>query len=482
MKNINSHKKPKKRPRILLVNSSFPSDSVKIFGEGGKICAPMGLLLIASILKREGYDACLVDPQLTADPLIAIAENVKEGALFVGITAFIGPNVLRAREISDLVKKISPKTPVVWGGPLPTSAPEICLRDAMVDYIVMGMGEETILELARCIETKQDPAKLSYISTLKGGALKAGEIYRFTGELDNLPYPDLELWKEGVEKLKSIPIITSRGCPRNCAFCYNNTFSGKKRWLANSAEYIIKQMEHWSGRFGFKSFYFVDDNFLVDTKRAKYILEHALSKSWHIQHLAGHISDFKPEIIKLIKGNINNVGFAIESASPKIQRLINKHVNLDSALGLIHSFTEAKTEAICINFMLGFPSETDEDIAASIKAAQRIRDLNPTVRSIPSIYLPQPKDDIMPQFDFASQKMFSLDTLSSDMASHRSGFLESRLRPWMKEEDITFYIDLLRTWFYHFDCKVRDTSHFDISSIMKRNKRVANLFAEVSAP
>lgn len=475
-------KNPRKKSRVLLINPNFPSDAIRIFGEGDRLFAPMGLLLVASVFEKAGYEVCLIDPQLMSNPMDAVAEEVKRGVLFVGITVFQGPNVLRAREISFLVKKLSPETPVVWGGPLPTSAPDICFRDAPVDFIVMGMGEETALELARCIETGQDPATLPHISAMTEGKINNKEIYCFTGELDDLLYPDMELWGEGVRRLKSIPILTSRGCPRNCAFCYNNTFTGKKRWLANSEEYVLQQMERWSSHFGFSTFYFVDDNFLVDTRRAYRILKESLSRGWNIRHLAGHVYDFKPQILELIEGHIDNVGFAIESASPKIQRLINKYVSLDLVLDLIRSLMAGKVNVITVNFMLGFPYETDDDIAANINAACRIRDLNPEVRSIPSIYAPQPKDDIIPKFSFPEREMFSLETLSSDMASHRSGFLEPKLRPWMKEEDMCFYIDLLRVWFHYFDCKVRASVSFDVNTILDGNKRLAGLFANVSPP
>lgn len=478
-------KRPREKSRILLINPSFPSDAIRIFGEGGRLYAlyaPMGPLFIASVFERAGYEVRLIDPQLIDDPMAAVAREVEQGVLFVGITVFMGPNVLHAREISSLVKKLSPETPVVWGGPLPTSAPEICLRDASVDFIVMGMGEETALELARSIEKGQDPARLPHISAMVGGKVKKGDIYRFTGELDDLLYPDLELWAEGIRRKKSIPILSSRGCPRNCAFCYNNTFTGKKRWLANSEEYVLRQMEHWTDHFKLNAFHFLDDNFLVNTGRAHQILKKSIARGWEIQRLVGHVSDFKPQILELVKGNIKHVNFAIESVSPKIQRLINKHANLDISLDLIRSLMAGKVESITVNFMAGFPTETDEDIAANIDAARQIRDLNPKLRSAMSIYAPQPKDDIIPQFDFPEHEMFSLDTLSSDMASHRSGFLESRLRPWMRGDDCCFYIDFLRVWFHYFDHDVRSQLNLDVKAILNRNKRLAGLFKDVPLP
>ena len=466
--------------KILLINTSYPVKSIKMYNEYNP---PFGLLSIASPLIHSGFDINLIDPQIEDDYMEKIELMISEKPLFVGMTIFIGPNIINAIELSKHIKKLSPETPIVWGGPMATSSPELCLRNAPADYIVMGMGEETVVNLANTIKEKEDPSTLSNVSYCAGDKIVTKEIYSFNGYIGKLDYPQLGLWGSGIRKIKRIPILSSRGCPRNCAFCYNNTFTGRKKWYGRSGQDVIEEMDNWAKYFNMNKFYFIDDNFLVNTQRACYVLEKSIERKYQISNFIGHLHDFKPEVLKLISGYIDKVGFSIESASPKIQKLLNKIVNLKNAFNLITYLSENGVEIITTNFMFGLPTETDEDIGANINMAVKIRNISNKARIIPYIYTPQPKDDIISKFDFYEKINFSIENLSTiDMSPNRSGILSHEIRPWMSKEDIRFYLDLVLVWFYHFDNVVRGAQAIDIEGIYKKNMRLARLFKEVPMP
>ena len=464
-------------PKVLLVNTSFPTKEMNVYSP---LTAPLGLLSIASPLLRFGYEVELIDPQIHSDYMEKIEREISKKPILVGMSTFMGSNVINALKISRYIKKISPNMPIVWGGAMATSSPELCLRESPVDYIVMGMGEETIVNLAQTLENGGEPGELPYISSCTDQTKAIKEIYSFTGNLDELHYPQLKLWKKGIRKMDSIPILSSRGCPRNCAFCYNNTFTGRKKWYGRSAQNVIDEMDYWAMYFKIKNFYFVDDNFLVNTARACCILEKTIERNYKIGQILGHLHDFKPDVLRYIFGYIDHVGFSIEAASPKIQRLLNKIINLEKALDLIAYFSEKGIEKITTNFMFGLPTETDEDIAANINMALKIRNINNKVRIIPFVYTPQPEDDIIPQFEFYDKIGFSIETLSTiDLAPNRSNILSHEIRPWMSKEDIEFYLDLVLVWFYHFDHVVRKSQDIHIEAIYKKNKRLHRLFKHV---
>lgn len=465
---------------ILLINTSFQRKNTKTFS---KFSPPLGLLSIASPLYKMGFEVVMIDPQIEDNYMEKLKQEIYRKPLFIGMTTFMGSNIINALEISRFIKRTLPEIPIVWGGPMATSSPELCFKYSPVDFIVMGMGEETVINLAKTLEKGGNPALLPHISFSIDERTTIKEIYFFNRDIDNLNYPQLNLWQKGVRIMDSIPILSSRGCPRNCAFCYNNTFTGRKKWYGRSSQNVLDEMDYWAKYFGIEKFYFVDDNFLVDAKRACHILEKSIERKYKIGQIVGHLYDFKPEVLEYIFGYIDQVGFSIETASPKIQKLLNKILNLGKAIDLIEYLAENGIENITTNFMFGLPTEKDEDISANIEMAMKIRNISNKIRIIPYVYTPQPKDDIIPQFDFYEKINFSIETLSSiDLAPNRSNILSHEIRPWMNKEDIDFYLDLVLVWFYHFDRVVRESQDIDIDIICYKNKRLGNLFRNVPKP
>jgi len=465
---------------ILLINTSYPD---RKYNSYTRLSVPLGLLSIASPLRNAGFDVDLIDPQIDRYYYESITDQLKKIPLFVGMTIFMGTNIINAIELSKYIKKITDKIPIIWGGPLATSAPEICFNNAPIDYIVMGMGEKTIVEVAFKLKKNKDPKFVSHVSYLEGNIVKKKSIYMFSDDIDRLHYPQLDMWQKGIDIINSIPILSSRGCPRNCAFCYNNTFSGRKKWYGRTAQNVLDEMGYWANFYKKNSFYFIDDNFLVNTKRAREILLKSKERNYLIDQVIGHVYDFKPEILQVITEYIHHVGFSIESASKKIQKLLNKSIDLDKVLFLIKYLSENQIKVITTNFMFGLPTETDEDIQINIEMALQIRKINKEVRIIPYIYTPQPQDDIIPQFDFFNNVHFTIEALSTiDLAPNRCNILSHEIRPWMDETEILFYLDLVHVWFFHFDHVVRESQMVDIEKIFMKNNRLYKLFKNVPMP
>jgi radical SAM superfamily enzyme YgiQ (UPF0313 family) len=396
----------------------------------------------------------------------------------------MGSNIINAVRLSRLIKEISPKTPVVWGGPLATSSPEICFLQAPVDYIAMGMGEESAVLLADRLRETGRADGLENVSSHIDGTMIIKDKYFFSGELDDLPYVSLENSPARVYRDRKIPLLSSRGCPRSCAFCYNSTFAGSKKWYYRSAGSVLDEMGHWASHFGLNSFYFIDDNLLVNPGRAQAILEGATSRGYSIEAVRGHIGDYSDDLLEIIARSVDKLSFSIESASPRIQGLINKSINMEKARRLFGYFTGKGVKTLTTNFMFGFPSETDDDISANIQAAVELRALSRNLRMVPYIYTPQPGDTLMRSFEAYLAKInFTLDNLStSDFAPNRTKYISHELRPWMSGKDIEFYLNLVLVWFYHFDPVTRQSQFIDVPAIMRSDDRISRLFAGVREP
>jgi anaerobic magnesium-protoporphyrin IX monomethyl ester cyclase len=468
--------------KIVLINTTFKVEGSS-FQTRITLNPPLGLLCIATSLIDAGFDVVLIDPQVENDYLNKINNEIHNSPLFVGMTTYIGENISNILSLTDYIKSLSPNLPVVWGGPLATSSPEMCFTGAPVDFIVMGMGEKTIVRLAQSLMSNENTASIPSISYKKNGKVKIGDIYSFNDNLDNWNFPSLKLWEKGIDKMRIIPILSSRGCPYNCSFCYNNSFIAKKKWYGRSAENVIKEMDSWSDYFNNNKFYFIDDNMLLNNKRACTILETAISKGYEIKQVNGNINDYKPEVCKIIFGHVEQVGFAIESASPRIQEILNKRIDINCAINFVEELTNGGIKQIATNFMFGLPSETDEDIKANIDLACKLRDINSKIRIIPYVYDPHPGDDIIPRFNLNKSIEFSLKNFSTiERAPNRNNYLSHSIRPWMTSGDIAFYLDLVLVWFFHFDPVVRSSQDIDVNNLFEKNQRLAKLFSNVPMP
>lgn len=463
--------------KVLLINTSFRKKNTSQYSSFGP---PMGLLYIASSLETHGYNVELIDPQTTTDYLNRLDEELSRKPLFVGMSTYLGENIKHAVELSRLIKNRQPEMPIVLGGPLASSIPEVFFNEMPVDFIVMGSGEITIVKLANTLSAKKEPWDLPNISYKKDSKVTIGEMYIFDGNLDELPLPNFEKWERGIAAMGSVPIITSRGCHRGCAFCYN-TFTGSRKFYLRSPESVINEMERWSNRFNINRFQFFDDNFLLDARRALTIIDEMAARKWKIERLFGHLNEFDRVTPEQLASTVIWLVMCIESASPRIQKLLNKRLNIGKALDLISRIAEQHIHFVTA-FMFGIPTETDEDIRLSIELADQIRKIERKNISMCYIYAPQPKDAIVRGLRSDQQIDFSLEALSDVevVPVPPDNKIDLRLRPWMNPDDQTFYLDFVQVWQHHF-ANLRDPD-FNLESIYSRSKRIRNLFRNISPP
>jgi FkbM family methyltransferase len=471
--------KENKTRKILLINTSFSKKVGKIYSNFG---VPLGLLTIASALQQNGYSVDMVDPQIEFGYLKRIRRLLKKKPVLVGLSTYQGENTRNALEIASFIKRENHSMPIVLGGPMATSIPKVFLEQIDADYVVMGTGEETIVKLAEALRLGRDPGQIPNISYKFSGEIKAGEIYSFDGNLDELPLPNLELWKKGINISHNIPILTSRGCPRRCAFCYNS-FTGKYKYYLRSKESVIAEMERWSRYFNCTTFHFVDDNFLLDPERALSILNEVNLRGWKVRRLMGHLNEFDRIPLERLTPAVTDVIMCIESASTRMQDILNKKIDIEKALKLVAGLSSLNIHFLTA-FMFGLPTETDEDMRQSVLLADRIRAINSSNVSMCYIYAPQPRDRIINRTDIVDGTVdFSIDSIASIevVPVLPDDTIDLRLRPWMKPADVPFYLNFVKVWQYHFDRQRFREAHpdFDLAACYARDARVRNMFRDI---
>jgi radical SAM superfamily enzyme YgiQ (UPF0313 family) len=239
---------------------------------------------------------------------------------------------LRIAKIAKILKK-----PVVMGGPHVTFEPLTALN-SYCDFVVRGEGEETFKELIISLRENKP------LNEIKGLSFKdqRNQIHHnpfrpVASDLDKFPDPDFSSVVNR-EKLKIIPISTSRGCPYNCDFCSVTSFFGQK-YRMRSIERVIKEIKNLSPKP--KRLFIVDDNFIVDRSRTieflKRMIKEKINIPWSTQVRVEVAED--EEILYLMRrAGCYWVHIGFESINPKSLEEVHKKQRVEDYKKAVEKF------------------------------------------------------------------------------------------------------------------------------------------------
>ena len=366
--------------RIALVESGASSPEKFVY----QVYPPSGLMYLASYLRKHHpeVEIKIFDLMLTRkkeEELVREILDFSPGLVGIHSMHFQARSL---HKLAELLKK-NLSVPVVAGGPYPSSEPEGVLKDKNIDLVVRGEGEITFLEIYQRLENGGRD-----FSGIKGCAYRRGEEVVLEPErepisdLDQIPFPawdliELEkffdyrlLTQNDIRWRKEVAtIFTSRACPYGCIFCHN-IFG--KRFRARSPENVISEIQLLYQDYGVRELHIIDDCFNFKLERAKQILKKIIEQGFDLKlafpnGIRGDRLD--QELVDLMKqAGVYKVNFGIESGSERIQKLIRKKLDLK----LLKTNIELVAEKGIFThgfFMLGFPTETKEDIKKTIRFA-----------------------------------------------------------------------------------------------------------------
>ena len=216
---------------ILLISPPFPmlERYCKSFRSVGTLTPKLGMLYIASTLESAGYKVQFLDSVLEGHDIDeALNEIVKISPDIIGITTET-PNMKRSALFSEKIKD-SLNIPIVFGGPHPTLLPEEVLSHNSIDYVVIGEGEYSIVELVNalnCGSPVEQFSKINGIGYKNNGKVIITEQSERIRDLDNLKFPayhciNINRYRPTPHQYRRLPVasmVTSRGCPFSCTFC-----------------------------------------------------------------------------------------------------------------------------------------------------------------------------------------------------------------------------------------------------------------------
>ncbi|KUO41185.1 MAG: hypothetical protein AVW06_01640, partial [Hadesarchaea archaeon DG-33-1] len=407
------------------------------------------LLYIGALLERHGMEVGVID---------GVGEELKHEDLedrivgfdpdVVGIACMMAETYSDSAETARIARRAAPKAKIILGGHNASFVADKIIHNLPEsDYVVVGEGEHTFLELVRSIDNK------SNIRRVKGVMYRNNGRATFTGvrepiqNLDELPSPAKHLipqnahyghfWYRGYRvALKNLSgMITSRGCPFGCTFCSCTAFSGRKI-RARSPENVVEEMEYLVNERGVEQIFIVDDNFTWLPKRVmkicQLIKKRGLEFNWFCE---GRVDTASEEMYKsMADAGCWLIFLGLESGSQRILDYYKKKTTVEKGWHAVALAQKAGIDVVG-SFIVGSPIETEEDYQRTLDFITRA-DMD--LISMSSLKV-LPGTELWQKFE--ARGLISPEDWNKyfEISDLYDGHPKERVRQWMRAAERKFY-------------------------------------------
>ncbi len=338
---------------------------LNVSGNLNQVQLPIGLGILVNSLKLNGIPVGLIDllPVPPGQREEFFLGKVSPEPCIYGFTIIGGNNNLeKVEKYAKRLKEINSENIIVYGGPLPSSAPGILLRNCACRYIVKGEGEVSFPRLVKSIfGGDYYPEDISGVYYLKDGVFagKKNEMIRQLDQYSQVDYSlfDMDFYVSYLNETgQAFEIMASKGCPYNCYFCFK---SGGAGMSVKAASAVLDEIEHIRKTYNFNRFYFVDENFFAAKAFFRDFIEEkqrrGLTFTFIIQ---ARIDSFDREMLQLAKDHgLRGMSTAVEAVSQEELDRIKKNIQFSHIESQLDLMKEVGVQ-VWADFIIGFPGDT----------------------------------------------------------------------------------------------------------------------------
>jgi len=402
---------------ILLVNPPIPS-----YFYNREFYFPSSLLYLAGALSAQGHSLRILDfktyQRQGPDPAFDFYEHklsrvVKDFAPdLIGFGSLFSGNFPDVLRLARHCKERFPDIANVIGGIHPTLyTQEILTHCPCIDAIVLGEGEDTLVQLTDAMQGRGDFSGIDGFAFRQNGNIVINPKTVYRHEVDNLPLPAYELiqmedyymdtsnWHnpKGLPINTSVPIISSRSCPNRCSFCSMYQVMGPA-WRPRSASDVVDEIELVYDRYGQRHFSFMDDNVTLSKSRIMAICQGIVERGMDLQFETPNgisIKTIDAEVLDaMVNAGLVRTSLAIESGSEFIRNRVMKKRLSDEKIYEVIALTRQYPQ-LFVNafFLIGMPEETRETLADTYHMIQKIN----THKTIVMNLVPFPGTEVFAQ-------------------------------------------------------------------------------------
>ena len=338
----------------------------------GLLREPIGLYYLASVLNANRISANIIDFNIELPTRSGFHKYIKNIApKIIGITAYTF-NFSVADEIIKEIKRFDSRIITVMGGVHASALPENILKDnPALDFIVVGEGEYTFLELCRKILDGEDVENIKGIALRVGKKIVVNPPRELIMDLDSLPVPDRELLP--FQKYPVAAVQTSRGCPYDCIGCNINRFYGKKIRLRNPKK-VVDECAILVKKYKREKIFFFGDNFTFKSDWVEVfcdeILRRGLKFIWGCETRIDNVS--LQLLRKMRMAGCIEIQYGIEYGDEAILRNLGKNISIES---IINAVEWAKKAGMLVGafFIFNVPGEDRDTIEKTFQLIKRIQ-------------------------------------------------------------------------------------------------------------
>jgi radical SAM superfamily enzyme YgiQ (UPF0313 family) len=284
--------------------------------------------------------------------------------------------------------------PVLVGGVFPTFAPEICVKEKLVDLLCVGEGENALLDLCKKIENNEDYSDVTNLWVKKDGKLLKKNPISKPVDINSSPQIDISIFEENRlyrpmagRVYKMFPVETIRGCPYTCTFCnspdqmalYKKKTKGGY-YRKKSMNLVYKELKYFKGNHGVEYNYFWADTFLAMNKKEfdQFCEMYSEIKlPFWMQTRPETVTEYNMK--KLSEVGLHRISFGIEHGNEEFRRKIlgRKWSNKDIIKKL--KIPGKYGIQFSCNNITGFPTETKKLAFDTIELNREIDATNVTI-------------------------------------------------------------------------------------------------------
>lgn len=354
---------------------------------------PLGILYLSAYLENNGIENEVFDSTFNSFEILK-QYLIKEKPEIIGIYTNLMTKI-NVLKIIDFIKnnKELLASKIILGGPEVKNHAHNFLKYG-ADVIVLGEGEETMLELVKFLINQQDNDELKHIKSIayldKAEQMQLTEARALLKQIDFLPMPNrkkinmqlyFDVWKKHHGQ-SVVSVSTMRGCPYTCKWCSRAVYG--QTYRRKSAKLVVDEMEYLKQTYQPDAIWFVDDVFTVSHKWMKEFADEVAARKLVFPYeIITRADRLNEEVIDLLKASgCFRVWIGAESGSQKIIDAMDRRVDVNVVREMIQLAQKKGIQAGTF-IMLGYPGETTTDIEETI---HHLKVANPDLYTITIAY------------------------------------------------------------------------------------------------
>jgi len=337
---------------------------------------PYNLYILDYNLRYAGYKGrLLIDDNEVND---FFSDKNKQVPSLIGISSTTYSR-FNAIKIIKKAKVCFPNSKVITGGVHFGNCPEDAIKQIPeIDIVVRGEGDEVIIDLMKNALGEIPLDKINGITYRdKEGCIVSLGNRLIVESIGDVSFMDQNFQKEYFEtnwlhkrmKIPALNVLTGRGCPHKCIFCSVAGIKNRKYSVKSVVDFIEKIVN----KFGIKGIRFEDDSLTMDSSYIVNICDEIRKRNLNIIWYCQSRANIDLQILRdMYEGGCRFISVGLESASPKIQKILGKNISNEHVLQFAQRCSEVGINCY-VYTIASLPEETPDDLQMTIDFAQSLR-------------------------------------------------------------------------------------------------------------